>query len=228
MPAPDADHDGPGTSQPAKQRPGPPPRPVPVGFVEVYLRGGWDEAQAVFGCHRRTLSRWLNQAGFDRLTALRRAYRSARAMIAARARRTCPRLNGQRSRWAAIRRQGDREEGWAISARYGPSERFRVTRFAAREPCTGFCIRSGDDAPGAGFSPVRFDLMGGAGSLSGGGWSSPASGLPALRDVDGGRAVPVDAITIIALADAAEEAGLTIEGFLIRLRWRFDSEGAER
>lgn len=51
-----------------------PYRPMPADFAERFIRTGWGGAELEFGAHKRTIRRWLAEAGATELALRRRAY----------------------------------------------------------------------------------------------------------------------------------------------------------
>lgn len=67
-----------------------PSRAVPPDFETRWPALGWGKetgAEYEWGCHSRTISRWLDEVGRDRMILARKKYRDAQRTVASRARR---------------------------------------------------------------------------------------------------------------------------------------------
>jgi hypothetical protein len=49
-------------------------RPVPRDFEETFVRIGWGEIESHYRAHAKTIAKWLEVCGRDRLRAARAAY----------------------------------------------------------------------------------------------------------------------------------------------------------
>lgn len=64
-----------------------PSRPVPRNFVERWPLVGWEGAKEEWRAHSRTIARWVDECGRDRMVLARKAYKQAERQIQGRARR---------------------------------------------------------------------------------------------------------------------------------------------
>jgi len=65
--------------KPAISRGGRPRRRRPADFEQVFVRLGWELTPVHYGVHHRSIHRWLDECGKDRLIAARSAFvRAAR------------------------------------------------------------------------------------------------------------------------------------------------------
>lgn len=64
-----------------------PYRAVPGNFVALWPSIGWSAAEAVWQAHARTIARWVDECGRDRMVLARHAYLQAERVIQGRARR---------------------------------------------------------------------------------------------------------------------------------------------
>lgn len=49
-------------------------RPIPADFVERWPELGWDGAKAEWRVHARSIERWLDESGRDRMVLRRKRY----------------------------------------------------------------------------------------------------------------------------------------------------------
>lgn len=82
-------------------------RPMPRDFMGIYPQLGWDEAKARWHAHGRTIARWLEEAGRDKMKLARLAYRRAHETIESRERRR--RYLAGKTRNAVVARVGSED-----------------------------------------------------------------------------------------------------------------------
>jgi hypothetical protein len=83
-------------------------RPMPRDFVEMFPRLTWDAAKIRWHVHGRTMARWVDQAGRDKMKLARLAYRRAHETIESRERRR--RYLAGKTRNAVVARVGKEDE----------------------------------------------------------------------------------------------------------------------
>lgn len=64
-----------------------PYRQVPHDFVELWPQFGWGGAKEKWRAHGRTIERWVDECGRDRMVLARKAYVASERVVTSRARR---------------------------------------------------------------------------------------------------------------------------------------------
>ena len=65
---------------------GRPCRPPPADFIELWPQHGWDTAAEHWRCHPRSIERWVEACGRERMVLARKRYVEAQRAVAKRAR----------------------------------------------------------------------------------------------------------------------------------------------
>jgi hypothetical protein len=74
-------------ADPTRRPVGRPCRPIPDDFGVMWPKLSREEAEEHWRCHHRSIDRWADEFGREKLVLARKRYREAQRAIAARARR---------------------------------------------------------------------------------------------------------------------------------------------